>query len=400
MSELRVAKFALGEGPVDAPPPVHGRITCGAVYELFAHGADFHALAVVDDSESPIGLINRVDMLTQFSRRYWREIYERRPITQLMDRRPLVVPEEADVETVTRLIAEHEARALHSGWILTRDGRYAGIGNTLRLLNRWIDRMERRNRELETARAQADQANEAKSRFLANISHELRTPLNAIIGFSELMASAPFGPIGDPRYEGYTRDILKSGQHLLELINDVLDLSKAEAGRMELHEAEVEIAAVMTAARLLIRERAERAQIAMEFTLEESLPLFWADQRKLVQILVNLLSNAVKFTVAGGRVLVRARMDGARLLLSVADTGIGMTPSDLQRAMEPFGQVDTALNRKYEGTGLGLPLVKLLADLHDARLAIDSKAGVGTTVTLQFPVDRTIPRPQAQRRTA
>jgi two-component system cell cycle sensor histidine kinase PleC len=212
MSELRVAEFALGEGPVDAPPPVHGQISCGAVYEVFANGDEFHALAVVDGADAPIGLVNRVDMLMQFSRRYWREIYERRPITHLMDRQPLVVPEEADVEAVTRLIAQHKAQALHSGWILTRDGRYAGIGNTLRLLHLWIERMERRNRELEAARTQAEAANEAKSRFLANISHELRTPLNAIIGFSELMTNEPFGPLGDRRYAGYAGDIRASGQ--------------------------------------------------------------------------------------------------------------------------------------------------------------------------------------------
>jgi two-component system cell cycle sensor histidine kinase PleC len=170
---------------------------------------------------------------------------------------------------------------------------------------------------------------------------------------------------------------------------------------MDLHEGEVDVEVAMAAAHVLVRERAQRGAIAIDYAVEGGLPLLWADQRKLTQMLVNLRSNAIKFTVAGGRVLVRARVGpGSRLLLSVADTGIGMTASDVARAMEPFGQVDSALNRKYEGTGLGLPLVKLLADLHEAGLAIDSAPGQGTTVTLQFPADRTILRRLAERRTA
>jgi len=200
-----------------------------------------------------------------------------------------------------------------------------------------------------------------------------------------------FGPVGDQRYAGYARDILGSGQHLLELINDILDLSKAEAGRLELHEDEVEIGQVVQSAHRLIQDRAERARLQLVVDVDHDLPRLWADERKLTQILLNLLSNAVKFTLPGGRITVRATMDGSyRLALSVGDTGIGMTAADQSRALEPFGQVDSRLSRKYQGTGLGLPLVRAMTELHHGRLMIDSAPGRGTKVTVQFPVDRTI----------
>jgi two-component system cell cycle sensor histidine kinase PleC len=160
---------------------------------------------------------------------------------------------------------------------------------------------------------------------------------------------------------------------------------------MDLHEGEVDVEVAMAAAHVLVRERAQRGAIAIDYAVEGGLPLLWADQRKLTQMLVNLRSNAIKFTVAGGRVLVRARVGpGSRLLLSVADTGIGMTASDVARAMEPFGQVDSALNRKYVGTGLGLSLVQALAKLHDAGFVLDSTLDVGTKVAVTFPPTRVL----------
>jgi len=400
MSEFRVDRFELGDAPVEAPPPISPNITCGAVYELFVHEPDYLALAAVDASGRPVGLINRVEMLTQFSRRFWREIYERRPILQLMDRQPLVLPIDADVETVTRAIAERKTRALHSGWILTRDGSYAGIGSAMRLLDLWMQRMERRARELDAARTLAEQASEAKSRFLANVSHELRTPLNAIIGFSEIMSGQMFGPLGDPRYQAYAQDVQDSGQHLLALINEILDLSKAEAGRLELQEDRVAVDAVCDAALRLLGDRPARGGVDLRVDIDHDLPPIFADARKLTQVLVNLLSNAVKFTAAGGRITLRATMDGARrLALSVVDTGIGMRPDHLDVAFEPFGQVDTALNRKYQGTGLGLPLAKAMVELHGGRLMVDSAPGRGTVVTVLLPAERMLAAP-AMRQTA
>jgi PAS domain S-box-containing protein len=245
---------------------------------------------------------------------------------------------------------------------------------------------------LKAAIAAAEGANRAKSEFLANVSHELRTPLNAVIGFSEIMVSALLGPLPDA-YRDYASDINSSGKHLLDLINDVLDLSKAEAGRLDLAEEMIEVEDVVEASLRFVRERAERLGVHLDTRLPPNLPRLLADERKVKQILLNLLSNAVKFTEAGGRVGVEAALaiDGG-LDLTVADTGIGIRAEDIPVAMATFGQVDSSLSRRYEGTGLGLPLVKALIERHGGQLSLQSEPGVGTRVTVSFPPARVVAR--------
>jgi signal transduction histidine kinase len=225
------------------------------------------------------------------------------------------------------------------------------------------------------------------------MSHELRTPLNAIIGFSEIMRDELLGPLGDKRYRQYARDIHSSGAHLLEIINDILDLSKIEAGKHELIEETVELPSIVKGCFLLLAERAQSGDVALIQRLPEDVPVLRADPRKIKQILLNLLANAVKFTPAGGSVTVTAaREPDGGIALSVTDTGIGIASEHFERVMAPFGQVDGGLGRKYEGTGLGLPLARAFTELHGGKLELASSPGEGTRVTIRLPKARVIDR--------
>jgi two-component system cell cycle sensor histidine kinase PleC len=238
----------------------------------------------------------------------------------------------------------------------------------------------------------AELASRSKSEFLANTSHELRTPLNAVLGFSELMRGEMLGPLGHPRYREFAADIHESGLHLLAVINDLLDLSRIEAGRLELQEEPVEVAELLNAVRRLIQQRADQAQLTLVVGSAEGLPRLRADRRALRQVLLNLLSNAIKFTPAAGQVALEAarEADGGISFL-VRDTGIGIAVADIPKALEPFGQVDSSLARKYQGAGLGLPISQALVEQHGGRLELESAPGIGTTVRVRLPPERTLP---------
>ena len=251
-------------------------------------------------------------------------------------------------------------------------------------VTRDISERQKHERALVEARDAALDASRAKSRFLANMSHELRTPLNAIIGFSEVMTREMFGPVG-PRYQEYSRLIHESGAHLLELINGVLDMSKIEAGKFELAEELFELEDVAESAVRFLRIPAERAGVALALEVQPGARLMFADRRAVKQILVNLLSNGVKYTPQGGAVRITARAPGSGIEITVSDTGTGISKSDLERLGRPFEQVENAETRAKEGTGLGLALVKSLAQLHGGAAVIDSVLGEGTTVTVRLP---------------
>jgi len=256
---------------------------------------------------------------------------------------------------------------------------------------------------LATAKEQAELANRAKSEFLANMSHELRTPLNAIIGFAEIMRDELSGPIDNPYYKDYMRDIYASANHLLEVINDILDVSKVEAGKIGLQESCFDVDSAIQSALRLVVARADEAGVAIEYEPRAGLPRLYADARRVKQMLLNLLSNAVKFTPAGGRVAVDVRLANDGLSISVADTGIGIAEDKIPLVFTPFAQVDGSLKRKYEGTGLGLTLTKGLVELHGGAITMESALRQGTTVTLWFPNERMIaegPEPQARRHSA
>lgn len=241
------------------------------------------------------------------------------------------------------------------------------------------------------AARQAELANRAKSEFLANMSHELRTPLNAIIGFTEVMSRETFGPLGSARYRGYCKDIGEAGRHLLSLINDVLDVSKIEAGQMQPLEAEVDVAGAIHACLRMVRERAQTAGLSIHLQIADDLPPLFCDERLLKQMLLNLLSNAIKFTLEGSIAVTALVASDATLQISVADTGIGIAGADIPKALQPFGQVDSTITRKFGGTGLGLHLTRCMVELHGGHLDLTSTVGIGTTATLTFPARRLRP---------
>jgi signal transduction histidine kinase len=248
-----------------------------------------------------------------------------------------------------------------------------------------IVRAETAREEAIVARDAAERANRLKSMFLATMSHELRTPLNAIIGFSELMHEELYGPLGDARYREYCGLVRRAGHHLLSLINDVLDMSKIEAGKFEMHRQVFDLREVIRDSLELMRDQAEKAGIVLVEDMGEAPLRVEADRRAMKQILLNLLSNAVKFTPEGGRVAVRARAIDGVMTLSVADTGIGIPADQVARLGNPFVQIRHSAGATHEGTGLGLALVRALAEIHGGRFAIESVLGKGTTVNVVVP---------------
>jgi signal transduction histidine kinase len=298
-------------------------------------------------------------------------------------------------------IAEYEALAQwrqQAAYIAASAG-FAVIGFVVlfALLARQFRQMENQAAELvkggdalRDAKVEAETASQTKSQFLANMSHELRTPLNAVIAFSEIIRDQLMGS-ESTRYRSYAADIHSAGQHLLDLINDILDLSKIEVGHLELTEARMRIVDVAERCITLVSKRAEEGQVELVRVVPPALPDILGDERRVKQILINLLSNAVKFTPPGGQVTTLLRLTPAgELMIEIRDTGIGIRLEDIDTAMTPFQQIDGGLNRRHEGTGLGLPLAKRLAEMHGGRLEIESELGHGTVVRLYLPAERVL----------
>ncbi len=248
-------------------------------------------------------------------------------------------------------------------------------------------------RSADAARAallNAESANRAKTEFLANMSHELRTPLNAIIGFSEIIQNEIMGTIkGNPKYVDYARDIRGAGTHLLGVINDILDIAKIEAGQLDRREDVFEIGEALDACVQMLADQAAESGLRLVREGQDTLPCLYGDEKKFKQIVINLLSNAIKFTSEGGTVTLGAEVEAeGSLKVTVSDTGIGIAAEDLENALAPFYQVDSAYCRTLEGTGLGLPISRALAELHGGSLDLESEPGVGTTVIVRFPSEK------------
>ncbi len=279
--------------------------------------------------------------------------------------------------------------ALTAGRLITKDGRRCRVATL-----EDVSLKKAAEVALRMARDEALMASRSKSEFLANMSHELRTPLNAIMGFAEMIQLGAYGPPGSPKYTEYAGDIHASAEHLLDIINDILDLAKIEAGRLELHLADCKIPDLLQACVRLVTERAAAAEVGLDVDVAAGLPTLEADERKLKQVMLNLLSNALKFTPKGGHIRIAAGHDEESdgIVLSVSDTGAGIAEEDLPRVIQPFLQGENILTRTHEGTGLGLPLSKALVELHHGTLAIESKLGAGTKVTVRLPRQRLLPR--------
>lgn len=253
-------------------------------------------------------------------------------------------------------------------------------------------RLSRKSEELEKSRFTAVAANQAKSQFLANVSHELRTPLNAILGFSTMLVNEQFGPIGSTKYKEYASDIYDSGKHLLDVINDILDITKAETGSLKITIESLSLPKIIEKALNIVSGQAHERKIDIYTDLPAKLPKLYADRVRVIQILLNLLSNAIKFSNEGGKVTVKAHVESGKngiyyFTIEVVDHGIGMSSADITKAFATFNQSDSGLNRKYEGAGLGLPLTKKLVELHHGKIKIQSTPGEGTAVTVRLTSD-------------
>jgi signal transduction histidine kinase len=302
---------------------------------------------------------------------------------------------QASVDGVFEIYAEvtgFVARIKRTQWLLTLvtgavfAAIYVALLSAIGRADRIIRKQHQQALSLAAGVARAESASQAKSEFLANVSHELRTPLNAIIGFSEVIEMEQFGPLGTPRYQTYIRDIHRSGLHLLNVISNILDLSKVELGRLDMQNELTSVGIMIQDAVSMVRMQNPKSRVRIDAEIDADLRPIETDATRLKQILLNIISNAVKFTPAEGRVEVRARSDedgGCHIV--VADNGIGMAPENIPVAMSPFGQVENVMARSYPGSGLGLPLAKRLVELMDGQFRIDSSLGQGTMVTIDLP---------------
>jgi signal transduction histidine kinase len=311
-----------------------------------------------------------------------------------------------ELSTMVEAVNEMQQRLRQSQ--ISLRSREAALQSNLTQLKDAKGALEQRSRmleglaaELDEARAKAEASSRGKSEFLANMSHELRTPLNAIIGFGEIIGREMFGPLGNAKYRDYAGDIIMSSTHLLSLVNDMLDLSRIEAGKAELNDEIIDLGRAVEDALEFMRPDLQSRGLVFENRIDDDLPMVRADRRMLRQILLNLLSNAIKFTPNNGRITARGLHErNGQALVAIEDSGVGIPPTEIDTLLKPFGLAESRLRYDHEGTGLGLPLSKVMMELHDGQLQIASAVGQGTTVTLVFPPERVVAEPMPARQGA
>src|SRR5215469_9917384 len=351
-------------------PPLHERTTCGEVFEWFVAHPAVPAAAILDSNTGKVlGLINRFIFFAKYARQYVPELFSRKSILKLANQAPLVVEADVRIADLGATLLVENPDALIECFVVTRRGRYLGVGTGEALLQGKVKLLQAREEELSRALQAETHANAAKSDFLALMSHELRTPLNAIIGFSEVLGSEMLGPLGHPRYREYAHDVHGAGKHLLALINDILDISKAAAGKFDLHCEEIAPSDIVTECLRLTRGKAHEGGLRLTSDMAPGLPNLMVDRLRFKQALLNLCSNAIKFTPPGGSVHVSAHQaPDDSFVLAVRDTGIGMSPDQIPMALEPFRQVASPFSPTPGGTGLGLAPVKRVIECHGGRV--------------------------------
>ncbi len=369
-------------------PALDAETACHDAAELFRRLQGVQGFALISNNE-PIGVIGRDDLTIKLATQFGHAVYGKRPASDLMISNPLIVDIADNIDVVERMITDGYESALSAGFIITDNHKYVGMGNVLSLMRESVKRTRIQNRQLAQSTQLAKQANTIKSQFLAGMSHELRTPLNAIIGFSELISQEAFGPVTPPRYRQYAEDILDSGKHLLAMINDVLDMSKIEAGRYELNNQLIDVNSIARNVVKICSVLALKKNITLSLDIPEFPIAVLADERSLKQMLLNLISNGIKYTEANGNVTVSiSKCQQKGLRICVTDTGVGIAENDIKKITEPFVQLSQSHNNKAGGTGLGLAIVKALANLHGCTFQLKSKVGEGTSASLTFPAER------------